>query len=118
MDKTRDIGRSGEQQALQFLMQRGYELVEQNWRKGRAEIDLIMRDREVLVFVEVKKRKISHSNINPFYLAPTQMRRIIDAAAYYMQDNDWQGDFRFDVVLIIRKQDADIVEHVPDAFRA
>ncbi len=117
-DKTKNIGRQGEHAALQYLQHLGMQCLEKNWRKGRAEIDLIMKEDDVLVFVEVKRRKIGKDSINPFYLSEAQMRRIADAGAYYMQKIQWQDDFRFDVVLVTNNMLQEDIAHIPDAFRA
>ena len=50
------VGMAGEQIAVQFLEDHGYTVIERNWRRGRQEIDIIARDGEFLVFVEVKTR--------------------------------------------------------------
>ncbi|MEK9200856.1 MAG: YraN family protein [Patescibacteria group bacterium] len=54
---NRQTGRLGEEIALQNLLARGYELVERNYSTKFGEIDLIMKDKSVLVFVEVKTKK-------------------------------------------------------------
>ena len=52
-----DLGNQGEDIAKNLLLKKGYEILECNWRNGRAEIDIIAKDKDVLVFVEVKTRR-------------------------------------------------------------
>lgn len=57
MKNKREIGNEGEDLAVEFLEKKGYEIIERNYRYGRGEIDIIAKDDDVLVFVEVKLRK-------------------------------------------------------------
>lgn len=56
MNLKQDLGRYGEDQAASYLQDRGYEIIDRNWRSPVGEIDLVARDKERLVFVEVKTR--------------------------------------------------------------
>ena len=56
MSEHNDIGREGEDVAASYLMQNGYRIVARNWRYGPKEIDIVARDGETMVFVEVKTR--------------------------------------------------------------
>ena len=51
-----DKGREGEQRAVEFLLKKGYQIIERNWRTRFGEIDIVAKDKEVMVFVEVKTK--------------------------------------------------------------
>ena len=56
MNSNQDIGKYGEDRAAEFLSRLGYEVIERNWRGNNGEIDIVARDRDCLVFAEVKTR--------------------------------------------------------------
>ena len=57
MAKHNDLGKMGEDLAVQYLTDKGYEILERNWRNKHKEIDIIAKDGETLVIVEVKTRQ-------------------------------------------------------------
>lgn len=82
---SREAGKRGEDFAAEILSQEGYAILERNWRSGHKEIDLIVQKGDVLAFVEVKLRK-ENAWIQPEEAAsPAQRRRIVLAAAAYLQ---------------------------------
>jgi putative endonuclease len=111
---TLSIGLLGEQQACQFLEARGLKLLARNYRCLFGEIDLVMRDKEEVVFVEVRKRKTNRfgSPIESITLA--KQRKIIKTALQYLQKMYCFGDiqYRFDVVGITGEE----IEWIKDAF--
>lgn len=95
-------GDQGEQQARQLLEKNGLQLVTQNFRCKVGEIDLVMRDRESLVFVEVRVRKNNHFGSASDSITPRKQQRIIHAAQFFLQTHrEWsQAPCRFDTVTI------------------
>jgi len=97
---ARDIGAAGERAAERFLQERhGFEVVARNWRHGRDEIDLVCKDGDVLVFVEVKAR--AAGALVPGYYAVDRrkkkaMRRVIHAFLSALKSRP--RTFRFDIV--------------------
>ena len=110
-----DTGLSGEQQAEEYLLARGYETVCRRWRAEDGEIDLIMRDGSCLVFVEVKNRPRGCAGDGMAAVTPAKRRRMAHAALAFLAQREYQGcAARFDVVEITR----DGLRHVQDAFRS
>ena len=110
-----DTGLSGEQQAEEYLLARGYETVCRRWRAEDGEIDLIMRDGSCLVFVEVKNRPRGFAGDGMAAVTPAKRRRMAHAALAFLAQREYQGcAARFDVVEITR----DGLRHVQDAFRS
>lgn len=100
VEGARAAGAAGERAAEKFLRERhGFEVVARNWRHGRDEIDLVCRDGDVVVFVEVKAR--AAGALVPGYYAVNKrkkkaMRRVIHAYLSALQSKP--RTFRFDVV--------------------
>jgi putative endonuclease len=93
-------GQAGEDQALVYLERNGLSLVERNFRCKGGEIDLIMRERGALVFVEVRKRAVSGYGGAAASVTPRKQRRLIIAAQVYLQRYKMPPACRFDVVAI------------------
>ena len=93
-------GRAGEQAALAYLRRQGLKLVEANFSCGGGEIDLIMRDGDTLVFVEVRERADADHGGAAASIGPMKVRRIVHAAETYLQRFDEVPACRIDVIAI------------------
>lgn len=117
MAKHNETGKIGEQLARTFLESKGYHILEFNWRYRKAEIDLIAKDNEILVFIEVKTRSTDLFGQPTESISPRKKRLLSDAASVYMEQigHDWA--IRFDVISIIyRDEQHYTLEHFEDAF--
>jgi putative endonuclease len=114
---SQSSGAWGEDLALRYLTRRGYRLVERNYRKRRGEIDLIVRNEDSLVFVEVKLRRSTGFG-DPLEAVTARKQAIIRSLAeQYIADNQPYFDIlRFDVVGILATQAGTRIEHIEDAF--
>ena len=114
-------GKRGEQIAERYLTDHGYTIIARNWRgkRSRHEIDLIVRDGETLVFVEVKSARTRAFGDPATWIGPRKQRAIIAAARDYLsQIPADSGSVRFDAILI-EPAGADgqrAVRHVKAAF--
>ena len=98
---TTSKGSEGEELAAAFLIQQGYRIVERNYRFDRAEIDLIARDGEELVFVEVKARYSDKFGTPEESVTPSKIEHLRKAAEGYIHDRQISQQLcRFDVVAI------------------
>jgi putative endonuclease len=112
-----ELGKQGEKIAAEYLKRQGYTLVGANWRSTQGEFDLIAREDDVLVFVEVKTRRAgieaAFESINP------RKRRILERMAFlYLDENglDSEMAWRIDVIGVTITQGKPQVEHIQDAF--
>ncbi|HJX70582.1 MAG TPA: YraN family protein [Bacteroidales bacterium] len=106
-------GREGEQLAAKFLQEKGYNILETNWRYRHKEIDIIaVRDNEI-VFVEVKTRKNTDFGYPEEAVDCNKQKHLIDAAEAYMIDKNLDLNARFDVISIINNSQ---IKHYPYAF--
>jgi len=114
-DKAAAIGESKEKLAREYLERRGLELVGHNYRCRRGEIDLVMRDAETLVFVEVRFRTSSSFGTPAETVDARKQRRLTAAASHYLQHNPTNRPCRFDVVAVSGN---DRIDWIRDAFYA
>lgn len=93
-------GHRAETIAIWYLRLKGYRLLARRFKSAQGEIDLIMRSRRTLVFIEVKARAKVEDSF--FAVTPQQSRRIASAAALFTSRMDMKGiDFqRFDIVAV------------------
>ena len=115
MQNKRQTGSGYEKMAAAYLVQQGLEIIEYNYRNRRAEIDLIVRDQDYLVFVEVKYRSSLHRGDPAEAVDLKKQARIRHAARYYLYANHLSEDqaCRFDVVSILE----DKITWYQDAFQ-
>ena len=116
-DHNRSLGASGEVIAAAWYEDQGYEILERNWRRREGEVDLIVRRRRTVAFVEVKARTSDAFGTGAEAVLPAKQRRIRRLASRWMAElTPASGralvDLRFDVVDITAGQ-VDVIE---DAF--
>lgn len=115
MKNYSNIGRKGEDLAAQYLVEKGYSILERNFRSGRMEIDIIVESEECLVFVEVKSRSGSRFGYPEDGLGADQEERIRVAAENYLHQQKNPKRIRFDIIAILWKPNLQI-KHFEDAF--
>jgi len=110
------LGKEGEDIALDFLRKKGFIIVRKNYRTAFGEIDIIAKDREVIVFVEVKTRAdIAFGH--PFEAVDKRKReKIRKVALSFMKTQKKEFPSRFDVMSITRNGGRTSIEHIQDAF--
>ena len=102
----REVGSSYEEIAAAYLLKEGYEILERNFRDRQGEIDLVARDGEYFVFVEVKYRKNSDRGFPQEAVTPKKQRTIRKTAIYYLFTHGLgqETPCRFDVVAIMGEE--------------
>lgn len=93
------LGQDAEDAAAAYLANQGLKLVERNWRCKGGEIDLIMRDGAVLVFVEVRARRNTRFGGAAASIDAAKQGRVVHAASLYLAGLPTQPPCRFDAVL-------------------
>lgn len=110
------FGKIGEDLATNFLIEKGYIILDRNWHYGHKEIDIIAKLKDEIIIVEVKSRK------NNLYGNPEdavdykKIERIINSAEAYIKLNDISSNIRFDIITIIGNKYPFHIEHIIDAF--
>ncbi|MBU2644259.1 YraN family protein [bacterium] len=114
-----DLGKTGEQRAVEYLMKNGYRIRERNYRCRSGEIDIIAEESEYIVFVEVKSRIESINKINPLIsITKEKQRRIRKLGEIFLRHRKVTGyQPRFDVIGISFINECQFeLEHIENAF--
>lgn len=123
MRNRRDTGQRGEAIAARYLERKGYGIIAANWRCAHGEIDLIMRDGDELVFVEVRTRRSAVNGLAQESVTPSKQRRLALLADAYLHELDeahmpWHGGWRIDVVAVQFIGEHARVQHLQHAVEA
>lgn len=111
-----ELGKRGEELAHKHLAQKGYEIIEKNWRCGHLEVDLIVKGKSFLIFVEVKTRFTEFFGNPEMAVNYKKQRLLTKAATAYIRSKNYNGEVRFDVISIILNHQKQELEHIKDAF--
>jgi putative endonuclease len=113
-----ELGKLGEEAAVQFLKEKGFQIKELNYRTGRGELDIIALDGGITVFIEVKARWNLEMGDPVYGITPAKVKQLKKIADLYLYDNDIEEiNCRFDVVTVLfRGEKRPIIEHYVNAF--
>ena len=117
--KTKKLGDKGENFAVEYLKSIGYEIVAQNYRAGReAEIDIIAKINEKIIFVEVKTRSNDKCGTPAEAVDLRKQKKIIIAAMKFLQDNGlFDNACQFDVIEVFANDYKNwSINHIENAF--
>jgi putative endonuclease len=115
LSKNKEIGRKGEALAVEYLINKGFIILERNYKYGRLEIDIIGQIKNTIVFVEVKTRRSKRYGYPEEAVDDKKTDHILSCADHFIYQNQWNGDIRFDIISVILKPEISI-EHIEDAF--
>ncbi|WP_304157798.1 YraN family protein [Mesonia mobilis] len=116
MAQHNDLGKKGEQLAVDFLQQKGFTILERNYRFQKAEVDIIVQKEDLICAVEVKTRSTPEFGNPQDFVKPKQIQQLVKAMDFYITDNDLDVELRFDIVAIIKNKLGTKIEHLKDAF--
>jgi len=111
-----EIGRNGEDKAVEYLKNKGFRIIERNWFYRQKEIDIIAMDKDTLVFVEVKTRSYDIFGSPIDAINREKQKYIIEAANAYIEKNNIENEVRFDIVTVMLKKTGTEIEYIADAF--
>ena len=118
MSEHNNVGREGEDVAASYLMQKGYRIVARNWHYGPKEIDIVARDGETMVFVEVKTRSTLAFELPQEAVTKKKMKNLVEAADAYMLQYNIELEGRFDIVGVLNGNPPKVIEHIVEAWQA
>ena len=116
MAQHNELGKKGEQLAVDFLQKKGYKILERNYRYQKAEIDIIARLNDTLCAVEVKTRSTPDFGNPQDFVKPKQIQQLVKAIDFYVIENDLDVEVRFDIVAIIKNKLGIKIEFFENAF--
>jgi putative endonuclease len=114
VSKTIEIGKDGEEQAVEFLKKSGYLVLACNWRFKHLEVDIVAQDNKELVIVEVKTRQSDVFGTPESFVTKDKQRKLMKAAHEYIMQNNLDLEVRFDIVSVITSTKK--VYHIKNAF--
>lgn len=112
-------GEEGEEIAVKFLVELGYRILKRNYRySNKGEVDIVAKDGEYLVFVEVKNRKNLNFGMPEYAITKNKMKQLYKIAAAYQYENKLnEMECRFDVIAILDQPSGNpYVNHIKNAF--
>jgi putative endonuclease len=116
MAEHNELGKKGEELAVGYLREQGYTILATNFRAGRNEIDIVARDGDTLVIVEVKSRQSNFFAEPEYSVTKDKQKALIRAANSYIYRNNIDLETRFDIVAIILNNEEVHINHLKDAF--
>ena len=115
MTSTIKTGNTGENIAADFLLKKGFEVIARNYRYKHSEIDLIAKQGNLLVFVEVKTRSSSSFGEPEAFVGSKKATKIFEGAEEYIHQTNWNENIRFDIISVKLGENAEVL-HFEDAF--
>ncbi len=112
-----DLGKSGEEQALIFLKNKGYKIIKANYKSKLGEVDIIAEDKDTICFIEVKTRTTKDMGLPEESITQKKMHQITKAALTFLRMNNlWERNARFDVVSVLSGASEEKIELIQNAF--
>jgi putative endonuclease len=111
-----ELGKKGEELAVEFLQKNNYKILARNWRFKKAEVDIIAQKEDVLAIVEVKTRSTNYFGNPQDFVNPKKIQLLVEAINEYVTSKDLNVEVRFDIVAILKSQNTFKIEHLKDAF--
>lgn len=116
MAKHLELGKKGEDIAVKYLEERGFKILERNWRFHHKEVDIIAIENSFLVIVEVKTRSTADFGFPDEFVHDAKVDFLAEAAEQYVEVKDLDLEIRFDIVSITMKGDVPSIYHIREAF--
>ena len=111
-----ELGKKGEQLAIDFLVKKQYKILERNYRYLKSEVDIIAQKDRFLVAVEVKTRATDFYGKPQDFVDPKKIKRLLSAIDNYVIEKELEVEVRFDIIAIIHYKQQIKIEHLKDAF--
>lgn len=111
-----ELGKLGEDLAVDYLKKNGYTILNTNWTFQKAEIDIIAKIGNTLAIVEVKTRSSLDFGLPQDFVKPKKIQLLVKAIDAYVNENDLDFEVRFDIIAIHKEGKTFAIEHLTDAF--
>ena len=120
MAEHNELGKKGEDLAVEHLLQNDYTILERNWTFQKAEIDIIAKKENFLAVIEVKTRSTLDFGSPQDFVKQKKIQLLIKAVNAYINDREKDFDdaleIRFDIIAIHKSEETFAIEHLTDAF--
>lgn len=116
MAQHNNLGKKGEQLAIDFLVKNKYKIIEKNYRHLKAEVDIIAQKNNTLAVVEVKTRSTDYFGNPQDFVSQKKIKLMLTAIDFYVTKHNLDVEVRFDIIAIINQKNNIKIEHLKDAF--
>ncbi|MFP4064927.1 MAG: YraN family protein [Bacteroidales bacterium] len=116
MAESHETGKQGEAIAAAYLAGMGWQILETNWYSNHQEADIIARQGNLLLIVEVKTRSTDYYGSPEEFVSKQKQRRLIKTANHYVSSNGLDLEVRFDIISIVMQLPRPRLKHIEDAF--
>lgn len=116
MAQHNELGKKGEELAVEFLENNGFTILETNWTFQKAEVDIIARIEDTLAIIEVKTRSSLEFGLPQDAVNSKKIKLLTKAVDNYVVENNLDLNVRFDIIAIHKEGKSFVIEHLMDAF--
>ena len=116
MAQHNDLGKIGEQLAVEYLEAKGYEIVTRNYVFQKAEIDIIAKHDNQIICVEVKTRNSDFFGDPQEFVTKSKNKLLVKAMDAFIIENEIALEARFDIIAVLKNKTTQQVTHYEDAF--
>ena len=116
MAEHNELGKLGEELAVEFLRKEGYRILETNWTFQKAEIDILAQKENILAVVEVKTRSSLDFGLPQDFVKPKKIQLLVKAVDAFVSESDLDIQVRFDIIAVHKEDKSFVIEHLIDAF--
>ena len=116
MAEHNELGKLGEDLAVDYLKKNGYTILNTNWTFQKAEIDIIARIENIVAIIEVKTRSSLEFGLPQDFVKPKKIQLLVKAVNAYVIEKNLDLDVRFDIIAIHKENKTFAIEHLIDAF--
>lgn len=113
---SHNLGVEGEKMAKKHLMEKGFVILQENWRFKKYEVDIIAKNNDLLIIVEVKTRSSTVFGEPEVFVTKQKQRFLIAAANEYVVSNNIDMECRFDIISVLQLNNTFSVKHLEAAF--
>ena len=116
MDRRRQTGQQGEAIAAGYFIERGFRILDRNWRCPIGELDIVMEQGDTLIFVEVRTRRGQRYGSPEESITPNKQARLIELAHSYLQQlQPSHQQWRIDILAVQLDQKPPQINHIENA---
>jgi putative endonuclease len=111
-----DLGKKGEDMAIEHLLKKGHHIISRNYRHEKAEVDIISSYDGMIIFTEVKTRSTDRYGYPEEAVSDKKKEKLREAMDHYLTENNVKEESRFDIISIVINKSGTEVHHIEDAF--
>lgn len=117
MAQHNDLGIKGEAAARDYLILKGYKILDINWRYEKCELDIVCEVDKLIVFVEVKTRSNTDFGSPAEFVGAAKQAKLIEGAEAYLEQKNSEKEIRFDIIEVLYQNNTFKIVHMEDAIR-